>query len=394
MTTLSPIERLPSEILDAIADHLIKPSDIKSFRTCSRRLSRFGGLFKTLHLFTTMDSLKIMTLVSQHPSFRKEVCSIICWLPLFESRIIDFEDYKRNVHRQMVYRDAFEAPTLAHLLAIQNTEFFSDAEYKKGYANYTRYSQEQGVILQTDLIDTLKVALPQLPRLETVSIRSLPEYMLVFSAMAASRVKLHTLAFKSYLLVAHRIAEVEIMKEVFHSIRHLKVELKDQYFNSIQQTELDADKFARMLQLTPNLQNLKLKLEILTHEHYTTHKLLGAMTWPYLKRLSLKDSSVREADILDFLSRHLGTLRSLKLESFYITDGTFKPLLELLSTAPKPKLVVEIVGRCGGMHGLTERLGTFWGAEAADDKGWDIRNFIYNDGPWTNKLERICNHGE
>ncbi len=201
MARLSTIENLPSELLESITDYLDLPVYIKAWRLCCKRSSAFGGLFETVHVFTTKDSLQVLSSVSQHSGLSKEVRTVVCWMPIFYQSYTKMEDYAELVYQSQANIAASKAPAIQHVEPITEPRAFNGlcdfpspvsnewydrfdfeaearqrvtaTELLQGLENFNAYYNEQQEILQNELVPALAAAFKLFPKLRTVRINTL-----------------------------------------------------------------------------------------------------------------------------------------------------------------------------------------------------------------------------
>ncbi|KAI9716560.1 MAG: hypothetical protein M1812_005291 [Candelaria pacifica] len=300
---MSKIEGLPSELLEMVTDYLVEPADIKAWRQCSKRLSAFGGLYETMHVYTTRASLEALSSVSHHPDLSKEVRTVVCWLPLFYSCLTRKDTYISEAHEKqaeiIVKRDeaalSVEEVEMNKDINVQYCWFTkiynealertSDEDLQQGFDNYSNYYKEQKTILQNELVSTLSAALKLFPKLRTVieypsptlrkeiiltpgirTFRFNRAYPLgradlphqdfmhkVIQAIAESEVSLRTFAIDTWIWSTGRTgklpvrtlpissAEEENMVKVFRPLRNLMLGLKDPSDRDDDEYEVDSD---------------------------------------------------------------------------------------------------------------------------------------------------------
>ncbi len=193
-TMTSRIEQLPSELLYEIGDYLHDDlSAIRSFRSTSRRLSCFGPLMEQVDVYATWQSLKNLMSVAEDPMLRKQVRTVICWVPFFYQSLTCKQSYNWRVENHMsdsrlplsrpksrrylpLTRPLVEAEDLGtcrYLDYIEAEKRFGDVysrDRKKDHARYTEYYAGQELILSHTFVPKLSAALAAFPRLRTVRI--------------------------------------------------------------------------------------------------------------------------------------------------------------------------------------------------------------------------------
>ena len=100
------------------------------------------------------------------------------------------------------------------------------------------------------------------------------------------------------------------------------------------------ENFAKLLETAKGLQHLSLKIIELHKGHFATRLILfgflGLRTiWPRLRSLSLEGMAGDKEDVLEMITQHKETLRSLHLGEFVLSTGTWADIVdEVVFNAP------------------------------------------------------------
>ncbi|KAI9712968.1 MAG: hypothetical protein M1812_006715 [Candelaria pacifica] len=440
----STIERLPSELLDQIGDYLWDDSSaIQALRLSSNRLSAFGPLLPKINIFVTKESLAILAAVADSPVLSKQVCQVVCWVPLFHKSYSEASAYAQAVYEQVkwYYHLRFRPDPLEHgfryaaavgaanedkakELAVQ----FCKDNPEQGFENYVQYYSEQEELLSTAYVATLSKALSSFPRLRTVKVKLVdntrrdfklhlsksrdfmfdvgesgpirdehPKEFLqhVIQAVANSQKSLETfIASKSLWSYSQGVSlrmlpttkqEYDNMRTILRTLRHLMLGLTDADDHLPNTTGEHSSQIPRLLQLAPSLQHLCLSLGHSKHGHIR----FGSLTWPALNTLKLRCLSVDGADLLAFLARHLAMgLTRIDIWSVYIAEGSWKPILELLRGFKKEKedgcVMMTDLRSEWGQHPYEGEI-----IEDYHDEEMEVYKFLAGTGDWTWRLEHV-----
>lgn len=377
----TPIERLPTEVLDLITNELIL-SEFSSFRLSCRAvylssLHSFGTrFFSSWICFTRPKSLGELLDISKHEEFSTRVTSLhlmVPWIwsedqlaiaretcaapPLtpptrynrarwqikqdeierhtatlasheFCQRLLQPDD-GRDVHRETLFKTF--AGAFDNFSNLRNIYFFQE-ERNHGHTIMT--------YRKSACIDFVSHYFQQL--LKAITHSSLRLYKLKSANSVEPRIYSRSGTITPHSTFDLDAAFLTMLKTSFAELRSLQLWISASYHGHSRRLGWE-NGIINFLNAAPALESLNLHLDIFSQGSRYSRKIIHSMadkvTLPRLRKLHLTGTQFDEEDITKFLIRHKATIRIVYFNNTRMQHGTWCSMLETIRDALQLKSI-------------------------------------------------------
>ena len=338
---------MPAEMLQQICENLDQP-DLKTFRLACKSFSYAAeaALFRQVLLKRNVESFMKLRMITSHPRLSKLVKA------LFYSNLNVLEAFRIGTFEEWHDSLTWGGPTRFRTRAIcEFAKTLTSEELQVRYKNYWRHHHSEWLMAKYPELESqdLISAFARLPQLEEICFAGggLPsDDPMSFGQMSAVAretlvepryvgcIWLSAEQFTAFLEAAHTVQKpfatikaIDINWDVFQqskevltmmasttkACRHLAIELQlgDDRVNG-------RANLANMITSSRSLHTLEISFDYLLSQEnewiVKLSELFGAGAhWPNLKRLKLQALSATDINLMELLTAHATTLRSLEL---------------------------------------------------------------------------------
>lgn len=386
MTTL---ERLPFDVLELIASRLDLESICRARLSCKHLSAKFSGpafqqFIKVKKITMDRNGMADVKSLASHPTFGPAVQDLTLVTPVYDTKPL--EDVVSTRERRVTERDGvFGSMTTKTCTTEELEKAASDLERMKAQQMSQRTMQADGSMLQclTDALRSfgdlsslhLEAAVHQEPsdlvstrvsNVQQLLVAASTSYRLIATAIALSKVKLHTLILFHNTnrcsipitdIGAHMPALMEQgFDEAAATIRRMSFSMSTSAEADIEETDNDgtdndeADDDENTEGIAPETEHYSAPAELLAPMHdledleihfYRDRgasierydemfsEIAAQRHWPRLRKCSLRGLRVRQEDLILFFQKH-ASITTLELHEISLTQGTWPPVFAQL----------------------------------------------------------------
>ncbi|MCJ1481770.1 hypothetical protein MMC06_001929 [Schaereria dolodes] len=387
---------IPYEIWNIIFSAL-SHNDLKVLRTLCRKFAIIAQetLFRTVVVAPRKRELRILARVANHPSLKTCVKHLFYDLSRYP---VGFNHPRAALDYQRYLRDKYQ-------------ERFDSTRAENSWIEHNNKLKDQEVIIRHDReAEALALNLPKLENLRhiTVSYKYRVGYAyydvrtdknnpnqpwrlssfrttthvdeplrLIFRAIKTAKVPIESFS------LLHGDNSVEFSRNVFFKLPSLRqLSAAQHFFRTLKTIDLDfshtlpsrvsyahgrqglmvtetcSTAVADLLQRAKGLRNLKLgffhsgpaRRDSILRSHLPLHMQVGETSyWKDLTDLTLSSMCLYSDELMDFLTRHISSLKRISLLDMTLLSGSWKTVAECLATFQLSSLCIERCGE-GGRH--------------------------------------------